>query len=401
MMEISEAKKQGIETVKVLIAKGIISRKWGNVSCRVDDNNFVITPIGADCQSLKSEDISLINIEKPNCSKDILSSLEIGLHTEVYKTYPSVNVVIHTHQEFASVIGSCGLSSIKVDDKYKTLAEKVVCASYGLPGTEELSRKTAITLKKTNGNAIILKNHGALCFGSGEEIAIKSAIELEEACKEHLKEEYLKQSGEEVFNEAAMYSYALSRESKNKAKIPFGSVRRIYDANRDRRGFTLYDEKSKHVIRNQITKSTHPEEAMIYRAIFKNIAGVNNIIVNYSKSVIALIHLNKPIRPLLDDFAKLVGTKVNIEGDNPFEIVGDLKNASVVFLRGIGALCCGRTKEDANAVSMAVEKNCKAYIGTFLLGKAQPLSSYEAFKMRRIYLKNNLNRLKKVINFKK
>ena len=45
-MEIEQAKLQVIQAGKMLCENGLIQRTWGNVSCRIDEEFFAITPSG-------------------------------------------------------------------------------------------------------------------------------------------------------------------------------------------------------------------------------------------------------------------------------------------------------------------------------------------------------------------
>ena len=51
-MDILQAKKEVIAAGLRLVEKGLIARTWGNVSCRVDENSFVITPSGKPYEGL-------------------------------------------------------------------------------------------------------------------------------------------------------------------------------------------------------------------------------------------------------------------------------------------------------------------------------------------------------------
>ena len=45
-MDIQAAKELVIKAGKEVVASGLIARTWGNISCRIDDKQFVITPSG-------------------------------------------------------------------------------------------------------------------------------------------------------------------------------------------------------------------------------------------------------------------------------------------------------------------------------------------------------------------
>ena len=61
-MDILEAKKIVVEAGKQLVSTGLIARTWGNVSYRIDDKQFVITPSGKAYEGLTPDDIVLVNM---------------------------------------------------------------------------------------------------------------------------------------------------------------------------------------------------------------------------------------------------------------------------------------------------------------------------------------------------
>ena len=107
-MDINTAKQEVIDAGKELVEKGLISRTWGNVSYRLDDKNFVITPSGKPYETLTPEQIVQVSIETLEHEGDVKPSSEKGVHAEVYKARPEINFVIHTHQTNASIMSSLG-----------------------------------------------------------------------------------------------------------------------------------------------------------------------------------------------------------------------------------------------------------------------------------------------------
>ena len=108
-MDIMEAKELVVRAGKEVVASGLIARTWGNISCRIDDKQFVITPSGKPYETLTPDEIVLVNIEDCSYDGDIKPSSEKGIHAEAYKLRPEVNFVIHTHQIIASVVSTLGL----------------------------------------------------------------------------------------------------------------------------------------------------------------------------------------------------------------------------------------------------------------------------------------------------
>ena len=93
-MDLMQAKLDVIRAGKLLCERGLIQRTWGNVSCRIDENTFVITPSGRDYQSLTPDDIVLVKIEDLSYEGDVKPSSEKGVHAACYKLRSNVNFVI-------------------------------------------------------------------------------------------------------------------------------------------------------------------------------------------------------------------------------------------------------------------------------------------------------------------
>ena len=165
-MDIQAAKELVIKAGKEVVASGLIARTWGNISCRVSDTQFVITPSGRPYEGLTPEEIVLVNIADLSYDGDVKPSSEKGIHAEAYKLRPEVNFVIHTHQMQASVISTLGFDINSVDAKSaEIIGDNVPLASYGLPGTGKLREGVVAAIKRSDSKAVIMAHHGALCMG--------------------------------------------------------------------------------------------------------------------------------------------------------------------------------------------------------------------------------------------
>lgn len=186
-MDIREAKHQVIQAGLELVRSGLISRTWGNVSCRLSEERFVITASGRNYKTLTEEEVVPVGITCPACEGTIKPSSEYKIHRAVYQMKKNAGFVIHTHQDNASAASASGMECIEFDREYERIGSRVFCAEYGLSGTDELCRHVTGALKKSQGNAVLLKNHGALCFGKDYQDAFAAVRILEEACGAYLK----------------------------------------------------------------------------------------------------------------------------------------------------------------------------------------------------------------------
>jgi len=387
VMTIDEAKELVVKAGIRLVESGLIARTWGNVSCRISENSFVITPSGRDYRSLTPDEIVAVNISDLSYSGSVKPSTEKGLHSEVYKLHPEMNFVIHTHQDNASVISASGLDSINIQDGHSYLGSEVLCASYALPGTKALRRNIAHALSRSKGKAIIMKYHGALCFGKDYDEAFLVASELENACHQLIVNQYLKLSGKDHFDAAEMNKFSLSLHNKVEEKNN-EIFKPYYNSKRSKNGFVLYKDNGIEVeVQTNKIDSSQSEEAKIYHAIYDRYKNIHYIINKHTPEITAVSHSDLILRPLLDDFAQIAGASAKNVENAPGIITAALKKSSVVFVKNRGALCLGKSKDDAIAVGMVTQKACKAYIGASLFGNVKPINPLECALMRFVYLK--------------
>ncbi len=391
-MTIQEAKETVILAGKRLVESGLIARTWGNVSCRISDTHFVITPSGRDYISLTPEEIVEVQISDCSYGGDVKPSSEKGVHAEVYKHFPDINFVIHTHQDYASALSVLEQGSIKVSKEYATLSGEVVCADYGLPGTKKLRKGVERALSLSKGKAVIMRHHGALCFNKDYDSTFQVASELENACKQFIKEAYLKASGKSEFDEAALGSFALSKLTKQPISPLNQDAYLPCESKRTASGFQfMVDDQVYDIAFDQMnqlsTNQTHKTEAAIHNAIYKNCSNINNILHAYHPAINSVSCSGLKQFPLLDDFAQIAGVSVGNVVMNSEQIGKALSKASVVFLRNNGALCCGATKSDEEASIIVTKKNCNALISAALFGKVKYINPLESRLMRFVYLK--------------
>lgn len=332
-MERSEAKQLVVKAGLELLNSGLIARTWGNVSCRIDDETFAITPSGREYQTLTEDDIVEVKIKDLRYRGSIKPSSEKGIHAAVYQLRPDVNFVIHTHQEKASAISATGLDYFQPSADFSMLGRTIVCAKYALPGTKALAANMSRALGITSGHALVMKNHGAICFGKGYEDTFLAANQLEAASGAYINEHggqiQIEPSPEiqPVTQEATKLLNAW-KASGNQGQILF---------------CTDYD------------------------------------VVRYSR-------LGCGLRPLLDDFAQIVGAKIKTVPNDPSLVFSALKSASAVMVKDIGAVCLGKDEREAEAVRMILSKNCKAYFASAAFGRPRYINRLECILMHKVYL---------------
>lgn len=187
MTEERQAKRLVIQAGKELSQAGLIARTWGNVSCRLDEERFAITASGRNYMDLREEEVVPVNMKDLSYEGNVKPSSEKRIHRAVYQLKEDAGFVIHTHQDNASAVSAMGIGAADFNQDYPLIGKTVICAEYGLPGTKKLCENTTRALERSQGRAVILRHHGALCFGKDREEAFQAAYQLEEACGQYLK----------------------------------------------------------------------------------------------------------------------------------------------------------------------------------------------------------------------
>ncbi|HIR11687.1 MAG TPA: class II aldolase/adducin family protein [Candidatus Fimenecus excrementavium] len=407
-MDIQAAKELVIKAGKEVVASGLIARTWGNISCRVSDTQFVITPSGRPYEGLTPEEIVLVNIADLSYDGDVKPSSEKGIHAEAYKLRPEVNFVIHTHQMQASVISTLGFDINSVDAKSaEVIGDNVPLASYGLPGTGKLREGVVAAIKRSDSKAVIMAHHGALCMGESYEDAFAVAAELEKVCAAFICRKYGELTGTIASNLETVYDFVAHRFENKK----FAAAPRFEACNSARDGSVFNisavngnGEVSRIDIKtgDLVAGDNYPASAELHRAIYKKRKDVNYIVHNQSPEVMAVSKTTKVMKPLLDDLAQLVGVTVKNAAFNPNstlksskKVVRALKGRNGVLLANNGALCVAGSEYDATAVEMVMEKGCKAEVGKKLFGTGKPINPIETRLMRFVYLQKYSKQAKK------
>ena len=396
-MDILEAKNIVIKAGHELLKAGLIVRTWGNISCRISETQFVITPSGKAYDTLTPDDIVLVNIADLSYEGDVKPSSEKGIHASCYELRPDVNFVIHTHQKNASVVSTLGLDINSIDaEDAEILGTDVPCATYGLPGQPKLREGVVNALMRSTSKAVIMKHHGAVCLGTDYENAFAVANTLENVCEKFIIARCCEVSGKAIESFSGVVDYitdVFKSDSKYKAAkefAPCDSTRKgncIFVGEKDK-NCAIIDTKSG----AWIGGGEIPDSADMHWAIYKKRADVNYIRHTKDENVVAMSRKGKTMKPFLDDLAQLCGPVVKCAVFNPSDtlktskkVVKALGKRNAVLVKDNGAVCVAGSQYDAEAVELVMEKGCKTAMGAELYAETKPIGAFDAHLMNFIY----------------
>lgn len=179
-MDLEASRKEVISAGKELVREGLVSRSWGNISVRVNEDQMLITPSGRTYDDLLPEELVLMNINTFEYEGNIKPSSEFRLHAEVYKQRKDIHAVIHTHQKNASTVAAARREIPPIiDDMAQIIGPSVRVTRYTIAGTRKFAKRAVKALK--GRQAALLANHGAICTGRNLQEAFVVSQILEKA----------------------------------------------------------------------------------------------------------------------------------------------------------------------------------------------------------------------------
>ena len=187
-------KEQVLRANLDLVKYGVVIFTWGNVSAVDRETGLVvIKPSGVDYSVMKAEDMVVVDIDGNRVEGRLNPSTDLPTHLEIYKAYPEVGGVVHTHSAHATAWAQAGRG---IPFYGTTHADYF----YGeIPCTRELRREevetdyeknTGLVIVETIGDreplampGALVKSHGVFSWGSDAANAVHNAVVMEYVAK--------------------------------------------------------------------------------------------------------------------------------------------------------------------------------------------------------------------------
>ncbi len=177
-----------------LVEKGLVIYTWGNVSGIDREKNLVvIKPSGVDYDAMKPEDMVVVDMEGNVVEGKYKPSSDTPTHLVLYRTYPDMGGVVHTHSVWAVTFAQAGMDIPALGTTH---------ADYffgDIPCTRDLTAKEIEEAYEENtGNVIVetisdsdpmavpgilVKNHGPFAWGKNPAGSVYNAVVLDKVAE--------------------------------------------------------------------------------------------------------------------------------------------------------------------------------------------------------------------------
>lgn len=187
-------KQQVLEANLELPKRDLVIYTWGNVSAIDRESGLVvIKPSGVAYEDLKVEDLPVLDLDGNKIEGDLNPSSDTATHLELYKAFPEIGGVVHTHSPWSTKWAQAGRSipaygTTHADYFYgpipvtRKLSEAEIAEAY-----EVNTGKVIIeTFKDLNPSAIpgvLVDGHGPFNWGTDAYKAVENAVVMEELAK--------------------------------------------------------------------------------------------------------------------------------------------------------------------------------------------------------------------------
>ncbi|MBQ8851070.1 MAG: class II aldolase/adducin family protein, partial [Oscillibacter sp.] len=102
---LEELKQEVLQANLKLVDYGLVILTWGNVSAITADRKYVvIKPSGVDYAVMKAEDMVVTDLDGNILEGTLRPSSDLDTHLAIYRAFPKVNAVVHTHSRYATAL---------------------------------------------------------------------------------------------------------------------------------------------------------------------------------------------------------------------------------------------------------------------------------------------------------
>lgn len=187
---LEELRRQVLEANLEIVRRGLVLYTFGNVSGIDRQTGLVaIKPSGVSYETMKPEDMVVTDLDGKIVEGSLRPSSDLGTHLLLYREFPSIGAVVHTHSEYATAWAQAGRSIPALGTTHADYFHGPV------PVTDELSaddiagdyvHNTGLAIVRRFRNldpdatpAVLVAGHAPFCWGKTAADAAHHAVVLE------------------------------------------------------------------------------------------------------------------------------------------------------------------------------------------------------------------------------
>ena len=193
-MMLKSLREEVFEANLELVRRGLVIYTFGNASGISREEGLVaIKPTGVSYDSLKPSDLVITDLEGKRVEGDLLPSSDLATHLALYRAFPSIGGIVHTHSSYATAwaqakrkipcLGTTHadyfhgpipvtepMKPSEIEKDYEENTGQVIVRCFADLDPEQIS-------------AVLVSSHGPFCWGSTAYDAAHIAVIVEELAR--------------------------------------------------------------------------------------------------------------------------------------------------------------------------------------------------------------------------
>ena len=187
-----EKLKEEVLRANLLLPKhNLVTFTWGNVSA-IDRKSglIVIKPSGVEYDGMKAQDMVVLDLEGNVVEGHFRPSSDTPTHIELYKAFPNIGGIVHTHSRWATSFAQAGcelnpMGTTHADYFYGPIPCTRALTDDEINGAYEKNTGLVIieTFRDIDPDAVpgvLVRNHGPFAWGTDAANAVHNAVVMEE-----------------------------------------------------------------------------------------------------------------------------------------------------------------------------------------------------------------------------
>jgi len=192
-MDLTALKKVVFDANIELVKHGLVIFTWGNVSAIDREKGIVvIKPSGVSYDEMKAEQMVVIDMDGKVLEGTLKPSSDTATHLELYKAFPEIGGVVHTHSTYATAWAQAGCDIPNIGTTHADYFSQEIPCTRSMTEAEmaEYEKETGTVIierfEGMNPNhvpAVLVKNHGPFSWGKDAHDAVHNAVVMEQVAK--------------------------------------------------------------------------------------------------------------------------------------------------------------------------------------------------------------------------
>ena len=177
-----------------LVKHGLVVFTWGNVSGIDREKGLVaIKPSGVSYDDMRAEDMVVVDLDGNVVEGRLKPSSDTPTHLELYKAFPCIGGVVHSHSTYATAWAQAGCDIPNIGTTHADYFTGAIPCSRDMTEAEvsgayekETGSVIVECFRQLNPEHIpgaLVKNHGPFAWGKNPHDAVHNAVVLEQVAK--------------------------------------------------------------------------------------------------------------------------------------------------------------------------------------------------------------------------